>query len=101
MKWTDPTPIVRFSLRHPLATLATWGLALALALPGIARLELRTDGQALVPPGAPALREDRRIRQVFDRRDPLLVLIESSHPAVVYNPDSLRRIAGPTVALTA
>ena len=101
MKWTDPAPIVRFSLRHPLATLFAWGVALALALPGIARLELRTDGQALVPPGAPALREDREIRQVFDRRDPLLVLIESSHPAGVYNPETLRRIAGLTDALAA
>src|SRR3954447_8451732 len=101
MKWTDPAPLVRFSLRHPLATLFAWGVALALALPGIARLELRTDGQALVPPGAPALREDREIRQVFDRRDPLLVLIESSHPAGVYNPETLRRIAGLTDALAA
>jgi len=48
-----PGRIVDLALCHPSATLAVWAMALAFALPGIARLELRTDGHALVPPGAP------------------------------------------------
>jgi predicted RND superfamily exporter protein len=96
-----PARPVRLALRHPLATLAVWGVALAAALPGIARLELRTDGRALVPPRAPAVLRDREIRSTFGRRDPLLVLIEPSHPDGVYNPETLRRIAGLTAALAA
>jgi len=69
-----------------MAVLAGWALALALALPGIARLELRTDGRALVPPRAPAVLADQEIRRTFGRRDPLLVLVEPSHPDGVYKP---------------
>ncbi|HEX7183628.1 MAG TPA: MMPL family transporter [Thermoanaerobaculia bacterium] len=92
---------VRFALRHPWAVLAGWALALALALPGIARLELRTDGRALVPPAAPAVLVDQEVHRAFGRRDPLLVLVEPAHPDGVYNPETLRRIAGLTEALAA
>ena len=90
---------VRFSFRHPFAVLAGWAAALALALPGIGRLELRTDGRALVPPAAPALLVDREVRRTFGLRDLLLVLVEPSHPDGVYNPETLRRLAGLTDAL--
>ncbi|MFL6236835.1 MAG: efflux RND transporter permease subunit [Thermoanaerobaculia bacterium] len=96
-----PPRLVRLALRHPLAALASWGALLALALPGLARLELRTDGRTLVPPKAPAVLSDREIRRAFGRRDPLLVLIEPSHPSGVYNPETLRRIAGLTASLAA
>jgi hypothetical protein len=38
-----PTWPVRFAFRHPFTVLAGWALALALTLPGIARLELRNE----------------------------------------------------------
>ena len=81
--------------------LAGWAVALALALPGIARLELRTDGHALVPPGAPAVRVDEEVRRIFGRRDPLLVLIEPAHADGVYNPETLRRLVRLSEALAA
>jgi uncharacterized protein len=96
---TRPAWPVRFALRHPVAVLAVWGLALALALPGMARLKLRTDGRALVPPRAPAVLMDREIQRTFDRRDPLLVLIETLRPNGVYDPETLRRIVGLTASL--
>ena len=63
--------------------LAVWGLALVLALPGLARLKLRTDGRSLVPPRAPAVLVDRQVRQTFGLRDPLLVLVESADPRLL------------------
>lgn len=96
-----PAWTVRLALRHPVAVLAFWALALALALPGIARLELRTDGRALVSPSSAAVRVDEEVRRAFGRRDQLLVLVESSHPDGVYNPETLRRLAGLTAELAA
>jgi predicted RND superfamily exporter protein len=85
--------------------LAGWGLALALALPGIARLELRTDGHALVPPKAPAVLIDEEVRRTFGLRDQLLVLVEPAHPdgisVGIYNPESLRLLIRLTEALAA
>ena len=81
--------------------LAGWGLALALALPGIARLELRTDGRALVPPRAPAVLIDEEVRRTFGLRDQLLVLVETAHPDGIYNPESLRLLTRLTDALAA
>lgn len=81
--------------------LAGWALALVLALPGIARLELRTDGRALVPPRAPAVLIDNEVRRTFGLRDQLLVLVEPTHPDGIYNPETLRRIVRLTEDLAA
>jgi uncharacterized protein len=81
--------------------LAGWALALALALPGIARLELRTDGRTLVPPRAPAILIDNEVRRTFGLRDQLLVLVETTHPDGIYNPESLHRLAALTESLAA
>lgn len=74
-------------------------MALALAVPGIARLTLRTDGHALVPPDAPALAVDREVQKTFGRRDQLVVLIDTDKPDGVYNPRTLRLLADLTAAL--
>lgn len=96
-----PMRPVRLALSRPLAVLAGWALALALALPGIARLELRTDGHVLVPPRAPAVLIDNEVRRTFGLRDQLLVLVETAHPDGIYNPESLRLLSGLTEALAA
>ncbi len=92
---------VRLALGRPVAMLVIWGLALAVALPGLARLELRTDGRSLVPPKAPAVLIDRQVRQTFGLRDPLLVLVEPADPRGVYNPATLHLLADLTAALRA
>jgi predicted RND superfamily exporter protein len=92
---------VRLALRRPVAMIAVWGLALVLALPGLARLKLRTDGRSLVPPRAPAVLVDRQVRQTFGLRDPLLVLVEPADPRGVYNPATLHLLADLTTALRA
>lgn len=73
----------------PRVVLAVYALVTLAALPGLARLELRTDGHALVPADDPAVVFDREAREHFQLRDPLVVLIESRDPQGVLNPRTL------------
>lgn len=68
------------------------GLAALVALPGLARLELRTDGHALVPRRDPAVVYDREIRRALGVRDPLVVVVRTDDPAGIFNPSTLRRV---------
>jgi predicted RND superfamily exporter protein len=92
-------PLSRAAIRHPLRTLAIALLTTLAAAPGLLRLELRTDGQALVPRQAPAVVYDRRIREEFGALDPIAVVIRTSHPGGVFNPGTLRRVRDLTAAL--
>jgi hypothetical protein len=67
--------IDRWPLRLALASIARPRLAVAALLavtlaaaPGLARLTLRTDGHALVPPEDPAVLFDAEVRRHFDLR---------------------------------
>ena len=76
----------------PRVVLAVYALLTLAALPGLARLELRTDGHALVPADDPAVVFDREAREHFQLRDPLVVLIESRDPQGVLNPRTLSSV---------
>jgi predicted RND superfamily exporter protein len=93
-------------LRLSAAAVARPRLVLALALavilaaaPGLLRLELRTDGRALLADDDPAVVQDEKIRAHFGLRDPIAVLVESSHPDGIWNADTLRRLRQMTEAL--
>lgn len=62
------------------AALATGAVA-----PGVLRLELRTDGHALVPPDDPAVVSDRAIREEFLTEDPIVILITTTHADGIFN----------------
>src|SRR3954467_4808820 len=80
------------SAARPRAALAVM-LALVLAMvPGLFRLQLRTDGYALVPPDDPAIATDRAARRLFGLRDPLMVVIATTHPDGIFNPGTLGRL---------
>jgi uncharacterized protein len=90
--WKWPQQLAELSIRRPVpALLVPLLIALAMA-PGLARLELRTDGRSLVPPDDPAVKIDAEVRQRFGLRDPILVLIESPRPAGVFHPATLRSL---------
>jgi predicted RND superfamily exporter protein len=74
-------------------------LLTAAAAPGLSRLELRTDGQALVPPRAAAVVYDRAIRRRFGIRDPMVVVVRTRRPEGIFNPETLRRVRDLTAAL--
>ncbi|HVR96083.1 MAG TPA: MMPL family transporter [Thermoanaerobaculia bacterium] len=93
-----------FRLASGAVARARWVVLIALAVvlaaaPGLLRLELRTDGRALVATDDPAVVLDARIRDHFGLRDPIVVLLETSHPAGIWNPETLRRVRGMTEAL--
>lgn len=77
---------------RPLAALAVMLTAVLVMVPGLFRLELRTDGYALVPPADPAIAADRAARRLFGLRDPLLVVVETTHPGGIFNAGTLDRL---------
>ena len=83
----------------PRRTIAILLLLVGAAAPGLWRLELRTDGHALVPPDDPAVRFDAEVRDHFGLRDPLVVHLETTDPEGIYNRRTLRRIRDLSVAL--
>ncbi len=92
-------PLSRAALRHPARTLVAVALLTAAAAPGLARLELRTDGAALVPPRAAAVVYDREVRRRFDVRDPMVVVVRAERPEGIFHPATLQRVRDLTAAL--
>lgn len=88
-----------FSIDHPRAVVAAFALLVLLAAPGLLRLQLRTDGHALVPAGDPAVRFDAEVRRHFGLRDPIVVVLQTPRPNGIFNPDTLRRVRGLTAVL--
>jgi hypothetical protein len=79
-------------VRHPLWTLLVALAAVAALGPGLLRLELRADGHALVPAHDPAVRADRAVRERFDARDLIVVVVRSAHGGSVYGAAVLRAL---------
>ncbi len=84
---------IRWVLGRPWWVVAAVLVTTVAAMAGLPRLELRMDGRAMVPPDDPTVIFDRDVRQVFGRRDPLVVLVEGRGPGGVYDPEVLRRVA--------
>ncbi|HEX9941373.1 MAG TPA: MMPL family transporter [Thermoanaerobaculia bacterium] len=89
------------SIDRPRRALAIMAAVTLLAAPGILRLELRTDGHALVPPDDPAVHMDTEVREHFGLRDPMFIVVVTDHPAGIYNAGTLERVAGLTAELAA
>ena len=90
-----------FAQRKPVQTIIAAVLLTLLAAPGLLRLELRTDGNALVPESAQEVRIDKAIRQEFGVHDQILVVIETDHPQGIYNVHTLERLSQLTRDLVA
>ncbi|MFQ5655708.1 MAG: RND family transporter, partial [Planctomycetota bacterium] len=86
------TILYHSALRRPRRTILVAALLLVAAAPGLLLLELGTDGRALVPRDAPAVRVDERIRAEFPAEDPIAVVIEASTPQGILSEGNLRLI---------
>ncbi len=84
--------VSRFAIDHPKRIMLAAALLVGVIAPGMARLKLRTDGQALLPVDAPEVAQDRAIRRDFGLADSLIVLIRSSAPEGIYNAQTLRQL---------
>ena len=84
--------LYRYSIRHPVSVIVVAIVAVAAVAPGVLRLQLRTDGHALVPTGAPEIQVDRSIREAYDNEDPIVVLIRSHDEDGLFNVHTLRLV---------
>lgn len=80
------------AIRHPRLVLIVVAVVTLAAVPGMLRLKLRTDGQALVSPTAPEVVADRVVRNHFGIQDQLVVLIRSSNTNGIYHPATLHLV---------
>jgi uncharacterized protein len=88
-----------FAIDHPRGTILAFALLTLLAAPGLLRLQLRTDGHALVPAGDPAVEFDSAVRRHFGLRDPIVVVLQTPRPDGIFNTETLRRVKDLTAAL--
>jgi len=93
--------LAQTAIRRPWPCLLVPLLVVALAVPGLLRLQLRTDGGALIPHGDPAIETDSLVRERFGLVDPILVTLTSDHPDGIYNAETLRVVATLSEALAA
>lgn len=84
--------LIEASIARPRRVIGLFALVVALLAPGLLKLELRTDGHALVPANEPAILFDAEVREHFGLRDPIVVYLESAHVDGIYNPATLRRV---------
>lgn len=93
--------LASWAAARPRRVLLAAGLLLLALVPGLFRLELRTDGRALVDADDPSVALDAAVRRHFGLREPILVLLETPHPDGIYNLATLRRLEALTRALAA
>jgi|CXWL01.1.fsa_nt_gi predicted RND superfamily exporter protein len=95
MSWEPHIGLSRLAqgaAQRPWRFIAALVLVTLAAAPGLGRLQFRTDGHALMPQDDPVVRFDSAVRRDFDLRDPIVVLVESSHPEGVFNRETLERV---------
>lgn len=66
---------------------------------GLLRLEIRTDGQALVPRNDPVVRFDAQMREAFGLRDTIVVHLDTHEPGGIFDLGVLERVQRLTDAL--
>ena len=84
--------IPRYSLYHPRTALLIAATMTLVAAPGILRLKLRTDGNALVPVNAPEVRFDKSIRDQFGIEDEIIVLVRATQTNGIFNAHTIQLV---------
>lgn len=75
------------------------GAVVVLSGMGLGRLEIATDGQALVPANHPATREDRELRTRFDHRESVAIVLRPNAEISVWNRDTLGAVVAVSEAV--
>jgi predicted RND superfamily exporter protein len=81
-----------FSIKHAWLTILLIGVSLIIVSPGLSRLKLRTDGQALLKRSAPEAEYDTAVREKFGLEDQIVVLIQAAEPQGIFTPETLQLI---------
>lgn len=98
MRKLFPQPHVA-ALNRPQWTIVLWGIVVMWAAFGLRKLELRTDGFALIPHSSPEIQNDSKIRKAFGLRDKILVVVESKLPEGIFRRDTLRLVSELTLEI--
>lgn len=93
--------LLRVSLQRPRTVLALAVAAVMASAPGLARLQLATEPRTLLAAGSPAVAADDEARATFQVRDPLIVILRTRHPDGIFEPRTLRAVAGLSAAIGA
>jgi len=88
-----------FAQRRPRIALLVAGMTTLVVGAGVLRLDLNMDGRALTPSNRSELRIDREIRDRFDFRDSIALLVRTDHPNGVYNAETVALLRSLTEAL--
>ncbi|MEM9553399.1 MAG: MMPL family transporter [Acidobacteriota bacterium] len=88
------------AIDRPRRTIVLVLALVGLALPGLLRLELRTDGHAMIPPRDEAIRFDAAVRDHFDLRDPVAVHYQPQG-GELFDPSTLDQLVELSDALAA
>lgn len=75
------------------------GAVVVLAGTGLGRLEIATDGRALVPADHPATREDRELRKRFDHRESVAIVLRPNAEVSVWNRETLGAVVAVSEAV--
>ncbi|MHC5110645.1 MAG: efflux RND transporter permease subunit [Planctomycetota bacterium] len=82
--------LYQYAIRNPVRAVALGVVVTAATASGILRLQIRTDGNALVPQNAPEVAFDRQIRDRFGLEDPFAIVIRTDLPEGIFNAGILR-----------
>ncbi len=82
----------RRAIRQPCQVLGIAAVVTLAAVPGIGRLKLHADGNALVPRKAPEVLADKAIRDRFGIEDNIVVLVTSRQAGGIFNPATLQLV---------
>lgn len=85
------TGLLDLPLRRPRLVLCLFGLFVLALAPGLRMLTFRLDGRALVPTTSAVALDDQRVRERFDQRDSVVVVIESLASEGIYDAEFLAR----------
>jgi len=80
------------AISHPRFVLVLVAAITLAAAPGVLRLKLSTDGQALIPQSAPEVIYDQKVRDQFGIKDQIVVLIRPGNTNGIFNPATLQLV---------